>query len=98
MSKNLVVLLPFFHEPKLPALAPLEVILNPRRYGGADSRKAVDHYPDQRPVPKADESIGFSRVKELPGFIGREDRRSPPLDAVLWPFAPSLPDSSGRCR
>jgi hypothetical protein len=69
MGEDLVVLAAFLHEPKLPALPSLEVILDPHRNSRRDPREAVDHDSYERPVTEADDGIRFDGIEQLAGFL-----------------------------
>jgi len=62
-------------------------------YRGRDPREGVDHEPDQRPVPQADQGIGRDRADQLPGLGRRQDRRLALGKGELRPTERRMPGS-----
>jgi hypothetical protein len=51
-----------------------KVVLDLHRNRGANTRKGVDHQPDQRPVAQVGQGIGVDRIEQGPGFVRLQHR------------------------
>jgi hypothetical protein len=70
-------------KPQPPALALGEIVLDPHSERCTDPGETVDQDPNESSVAKPDKCVSWDAVKQLAGFLWREDRRFAPPDDVF---------------